>query len=318
MGIPINALLEESVIPFAVAICVGPAPDELDRIDDLLESLRAYDIPRYFVMIDDAKQMRDLTRRFDFPENCRPVALQHPKHIWPEKSARSRKGKGICAAVQSAMKWIANNAQETKFTLKLDTDALVIAPFAEKLAKVFDDHPNVGKIGAHEFTPNGDPRDISKNGKTVETLYRVPSLRSWFKSWIVKDERAIIRQHIGMAVDHGYRFGEHCLGGAYAVSTELLKRMLIYGYLNDESLWLPIDCPEDVMMGIYTKAAGMQFKGYVGNDEVFGIRHKGLPDSLERIVERGFSVIHSTKDYGHLTEAQIREFFNRRRAALSS
>ena len=130
----------------------------------------------------------------------------------------------------------------------------------------------------------------------------------------MNDDRSTIREHIHMALDHGYTFGEHCLGGAYAVNIELLKRMLVYGYLNDESLWLPIDCPEDVMMGMYTKAAGMQMKGYVADDEAFGVRHKGLPDILPRLIERGFSVIHSTKDYGHLTEAQVREFFKQRRA----
>jgi hypothetical protein len=258
--------------------------------------------------------MRSLETTLKFPDGCKGVSVQHPKHRWPEKSARSRKGKGICAAVQAAMQWIAQHAQQdVKFVLKLDTDALVIAPFADKIGKFFDEHPAVGNIGAYQFTPNGDPRDISKNGATVEALYRHRNALSRIKSWFVNDDRATIREHIHMALDHGYIFGEHCLGGAYAVNIELLKRMLVYGYLNDESLWLPVDCPEDVMMGMYTKAAGMQMKGYVADDEAFGVRHKGLPDILPRLIERGFSVIHSTKDYGHLTEAQVREFFKQRR-----
>ena len=303
---------------FAVAICVGPQSAEFDRVNDLIESLRAFDVPRYFVMVDDSKQMRGLETQFQFPDGCKAVSVQHPKHRWPEKAARSRKGKGICAAVQAAMQWIAQHAQDVKFVLKLDTDALVIAPFAEKIAKAFEDHPAVGNLGAYDFTPNGDPRDISKNGATMEALSHVPSVTAWVKGMVVQDERSTIRDHIGMALDHGYIFGEHCLGGAYALNIELLKRMLIYGYLSDESLWLPIDCPEDVMMGMYTKASGMQMKGFVADGEVFGIRHKGLPDTLPRLVERGFSIIHSTKDYGHLTEAQIREFFKQRRDEVLS
>jgi len=307
-----------SVTPFAVAICVGPEPAELERVSDLIESLRAYDAPKYFVMVDDSKQMRSLENQFDFPAGCKAVSVQHPKHRWPEKSARSRKGRGICAAVQSAMQWIAQHAQDVNYVLKLDTDALIIAPFADKIAKVFAEHPAVGNLGAYDFTPNGDPRDISKNGATVEALSHVPSVTAWVKGMVIKDERSTIRDHISMALDHGYVFGEHCLGGAYALNIELLKRMLIYGYLSDESLWLPIDCPEDVMMGMYTKAAGMQMKGYVADGEAFGVRHKGLPDSLPRLVERGFSVIHSTKDYGHVTELQIREYFKQRRDEVLS
>jgi hypothetical protein len=306
------------VTPFAVAICVGPEPAEFDRVSDLVESLRTYDAPRYFVMVDDAKELRGLEKQFDFPAECKAISVQHPKHRWPEKAARSRKGKGICSAVQASMQWIAQHAQDVKFVLKLDTDALVIAPFAEKIAKVFEANPAVGNIGAYDFTPNGDPRDISKNGATMEALSHNTSVTGWVKGMVMKDERFTIREHIHMALDHGYVFGEHCLGGAYALNIELLKRMLIYGYLSDESLWLPVDCPEDVMMGMYTKASGMQMKGYVGDDEVFGVRHKGLPDNLPRLVERGFSIIHSTKDYGHLTEAQIREFFKQRRDEVLS
>src|SRR5205814_225286 len=83
------------------------------------------------------------------------------------------------------------------------------------------------------------------------------------------------------------------LGGAYAVSRELLVRMRSAHYLDNPSLWLPVDCPEDVMVGIYTRAVGLGFRSFVGDGEVFGVRHRGLPDTPPRLIERSFSVIHS-------------------------
>jgi hypothetical protein len=213
------------------------------------------------------------------------------------------------------MSWIAKNASDASFVLKVDTDAHIINPFVRKLNVIVKANPEVGMFGAYTKTPNGSKRDWTKNAKTAKELHTPPSLVRRVKNKLGVDERAIISRHFDQAVQNGYEYGEHCLGGAYALSAELLKRMLAAGYLEDPALWLPIDCPEDVMVGMYTKAVGMRHMNYVSPGEVFGVRHKGLPDSPEKLVEKDYSVIHALKNDPNISEEEIRGFYKRRREA---
>jgi hypothetical protein len=301
--------------PFAIAVAVGPDPKELDRVADLIDSLRAFESRScWFVMVDDGPADRNLAAHFQFPANCTPASVPHPRRQFPDRAAGARRGKGICAAIQQSLAWIASNASEAIFTLKMDTDALIIAPFADKLQTFFADHPGVGMAGAFDRTPNGDARDISVNARTVEHLYRPASMLRRLKNQLTSDESATISRHIGEAISHGYRFGEHCLGGAYAVSRDLPVRMKKEGFLADTALWLPIDCPEDVMVGIYTRAVGLKCENFVGPHEVFGVRHRGLPDTPQRLLDRGFSVIHAVKNDPDVSEDQIRQFFREQRS----
>jgi hypothetical protein len=305
--------------PYAVLVAIGPDEQELARTADLLESIAAYEPARpfWFVMVDDAMG-RDLLRAFQFQSNCTPASVPHPRQLQPQRAARARKGKGLCAAMRQGLRWIADNAPDAPFTLKLDTDALVIAPFAEKIERVFNANPDVGMIGAYDRTPNGDARDISNNAANIEGLYRGDGLVRKLKTRFGSDEQAIISRHIGEALKHGYRFGEHCLGGAYAISGDLPRRMRAGGYLDDPGLWLPIDCPEDVMVGLYTKAVGLRHMNCVANGEVFGVRHRGLADTPQRLIERGYSVIHAIKNDPTFPEEDIRRFFRERRRSATT
>ncbi len=300
--------------PYAIVVAVGPDPEELARITDLIESIRAYEPSEcHFVMVDDGEIDRNLTGHFEFPTNWIPISVPHPRRQFPERAASAKRGKGICAAILQGLSTIANKAPQARFTLKLDTDALVIAPFVQKLNDVIEKHPNVGMIGAYDRTPSGTMRDITKNATTVESLFKPASPIRRLRNRFGNDELAIISRHIGAARNNGYRYGEHCLGGAYAVSGEMLSRMLKAKYLDDPSLWLPVDCPEDVMVGIYTKAVGCDYQSCVDTNEVFGVRHRGLDDTPQRLVERGYSVIHAVKNDERLGEEEIRRFFEERR-----
>jgi hypothetical protein len=297
---------------YAIALAIGPNPKETERTRDLIDSINAFaPEPAVFVMIDDAAEDRHLDTTLSFPSQLKTVSLHHPRHGAPPQ--KFTKSKGICAAIQTAFAWIAKNSPDVNFVLKLDTDALIIAPFYKQIESVIDASPNVGMIGAYDKTPNGDARDISNNAKTVQALHEPGSFLQSLKYKVSNDHRAVISRHISVARQHGYQYGEHCLGGAYAVSGELPRRMHAAGYLDNPARWLSIDCPEDVMVGIYTRAVGMGFKSFVDRNEAFGIRYKGLADSPEKLVERGYSVIHSVKNDASFTEEQIREFFQARR-----
>ncbi len=271
-------------------------------------------------MIDDGETDRKLAGDiFHFlAKNCTAVSVPHPRRAHPERAAKANRGKGICSAILQGFSTIAREAPAAKFTLKLDTDALVIGPFVEKLNAVIEKNPHAGMIGAYDHTPSGSPRDVSKNAATVRELHRPASIVSRTKNLISQNERAKISRIISAALANGYQFGEHCLGGAYAVTGEFLSRMLAAGYLDDPSLWLPIDSPEDVMIGIYTKAVGLGYQSFVERGEVFGVRHRGLDDSPQGLLDRGYSVIHAIKNDANLSEDQIREFFRARRETMTN
>jgi hypothetical protein len=300
-------------IPYAILVAVGPDLQELDRVADLIDSVRAFESsPCHFVMVDDSEPERKLESHFSFPKNWTPISVRHPRRRFPKLAAAARRGKGICAAILEGLCTIAREAPEARFTLKMDTDALVIAPFVEKLNQIVTENPDVGMIGAYDRTPSGSLRDISKNAATVKSLHRPDSLIQRAKNRWGQSPRAVISRHIGDALKNGYTFGEHCLGGAYAVSGTMIARLLAGGY-DDPCAWLPIDCPEDVMVGIYTKATGCEFKSFVAENEAFGVRHRGLDDSPQRLLERGYSVIHAVKNDAKFGEEEIREFFKARR-----
>src|SRR5262245_44130884 len=178
---------------FACAIAVGPDPSEIDRTADLTDSLRAFEPgPWTLVTVDDAESDRSLAQKFRIPEQCIAVSVPHPKR---DQRVQYKRGKGICAAILAAFSYIARNAIDARFVLKLDTDALVIAPFAEKITAALDANRAAGMLGAYDRTPTGEPRDFSMHARTIEGIYRQPSP---------------IQPHIRAALANGYRFGEHC------------------------------------------------------------------------------------------------------------
>lgn len=313
-----------SVLPkFAALIAVGPGPQEVDRVADLVDSLSAYEYgPCYFVMVDDARSPRGLVQQIRFPINVSPVSIWHDRTS--QRTGYSC-GKGICSVIMTGLQWIAQYAEDAQFVLKLDSDALIIAPFAVQLHARLTSSPDVGMIGAHTLTPNGTPRDVTRAARIMRQLHRptIPWHRPRMACRMLRDRLTggslkNIRSALGSARSNGYQYGEHCLGGAYALSRELIRRMWTNGHLNDPQQWLNIDSPEDVMVGMYTAACGLKLANFVGDGEVFGVRHEGLPFAPTECVTRGYSIIHAIKNDRQHSERQIRELFAKQRRAKRS
>ena len=83
-------------------------------------------------------------------------------------------------------------------------------------------------------------------------------------------------------------------------------------------LWLGTHFSEDVVLSMYVCATGLRLHGMTADGEPFAVQHYGLPDTPERLVERGYSVIHSVKSDTRFSEAAIREFYRKRREAQSA
>lgn len=300
---------------FAIVLPVGPEAHDVPRTADLVDALAAYaGVPFALVIVDDGVNPRPLLPQVAGVSGCAAVVLPHPRRVAINgRLARYVRSKGLCPAVLAGFAWVARHAPRIRFAMKLDTDSLVIAAFFERLAAFFEHRPGIGMTGAFDRTPNGTRRDFGPHAPTVRRLYRLVR-PSWWALWVTADGASrTLGEHVVAAVTNGYRFGEHCLGGGYAVSPELLRRMLARGYFDDPSLWIPIDCSEDVMMGMYTRAVGLRSANYVRPGEVFGVRYQGLPALPADLLARGYAVIHSVKNDPRMGEAEIRAFFRRQR-----
>lgn len=303
-------------MPFAIAVAVGPDPREIDRLADLADSVAAYERgPAHFVMVDDAPTPRPLAERLRLPPAITPISLHHPRHGAP--AVQFKVGKGICSAVLLAMGWIQANTPAA-FVLKLDTDSLVIGPFAERVANRFASDRSLGVIGAYRRTPNDTARDWSSHGQKIRAFFEPPPFaivhpiaslrcrRAWQAPAMIDVYRA--------AIANGYDVGEHCMGGGYAVSRGLLDRMRSAGHFAHVDAWTSVDLPEDVMMGLHCRAANLTLGDDVAaNAGVFGVRYKGLPFAPAELVEKDYAVIHAVKNDDRFDEASIRTFFTTRR-----
>jgi hypothetical protein len=201
--------------------------------------------------------------------------------------------------------------------LKIDTDSLIINPFRKRLGGLFDASPSVGMAGAYTRTPEDLTRTWQHHAATVTRMLR-PGFdwRHAIRTWIDRHHPPappVVVDAIRTAMRRGYDPGEHCLGGGYALSRAMLDRMAEAGYLADPQAWMEVDMAEDVMVGMFTRAVGMELANCVRPGEVFGIRYQGLPAPPADLVERDYAVIHAVKNDASYDEATIRAFFKARR-----
>jgi hypothetical protein len=121
----------------------------------------------------------------------------------------------------------------------------------------------------------------------------------------------VVRRTVREALGNGYTPGEHCMAAGCAVSTAMIAGMAQHGWLADPRRWLNTLLGDDIMLGIMARALGLELRDL---HAVFGLKHIGLADTPERLVERGFAVVHSVKNDPRFEEAEIRAFFAARRA----
>lgn len=296
----------------AVVVAVGPGEREVARLQDLVGSIVAHEPrARTMVMVDDHPTDRALQTCVPTAPGVRLIGLHHPR---TDGARQFRRGKGICSVILTGLKWIQANT-DARFVLKLDTDSLVIGPYHRRLREWFARDPRLGLIGAHATTPNGATRDWSVHTDSLRELSQAFIWRRPMAS--VRAQADPLKQRVQRLIRaarvHGYRDGEHCLGGGYAVSRQLLDEMEKRGHLADPGVWVNADLPEDVMVGLHARALGFELADCVAPGDVFGVRHVGLPFPPAELLRRRYAVIHAVKNDADLSEADIREFFQARR-----
>lgn len=299
---------------FGVIVPVAGTDEDWARLPDLLDSLWTYESSLdEVVILDDGSNQRPMPSA---PATCKLTRLPN---------ARAGRGDGwsggLCAGMIGGFQYLHSSAPASRrFVLRIDTDALVIAPFANRVAQVFEQRPTVGMIGSYLVSPNGKPRGYEYWGELLKDM-----LRPWLRG--ARRRRtgrplpinfwgppARLRRVIRRAMAHGYVLGQSVQGGAYAISMAAINRLAECGYLADPMLWLNTDLVEDVMVSMLVKASGMELLGFAANGEVFGVLHKGIPDTPQRLLERGYGIIHSVRNDPRISERDIRAFFQNMRS----
>jgi hypothetical protein len=302
-GPPLHRELARLGPVFGVLIPVGPAPQELDRLVDVLDSVRAFEETRevHLVLVDDGERPRDLPV---FRGDWGSVDVVRTS-LWT-----GRRPDPYSAMVAGTIDGTrAAGAHSPEFLLKLDTDALLIAPVAEKLRSVFADE-RVGLVGSYTHTCTGAVRDWSgwriKLRRAMLPVGLVPNGSIHPRSF---RSATRVRALLDRARRNGYEFGAHCLGGAYAVGRALLARH----DLLDWRPWVRTGLGEDIVVGVLVAAAGLDFRGSVGAGETFGLGWQSLPLSPDQLIDRGYSIVHSVRDQTYGTESELRAYFRARR-----
>jgi glycosyl transferase family 2 len=134
---------------FTVFVPVGPGESERESLADTLDSLRAH-APggeMRLILIDDSPRPRSLERL------C-PGASTIRTGLWDTRGPDplSAMTAGTIEALKRA---------QGDFVLKLDTDAVVIAPFAESIHSILSRDRSIGIIGAFDRAAAGGTRDWS-------------------------------------------------------------------------------------------------------------------------------------------------------------
>jgi hypothetical protein len=292
--------MTESAFPYSVLIPIGPGAEEPERAHDLLGALRRHqggDQPKV-VLIDDSPRPRDLGRLWKGATVLRTV-------LWSRRTPDPLTA--MTVGTIEAMK-----LAEGAFAIKLDTDALIIAPFETALTSIFARDPSLGIVGAFDRSPNGGVRDWSRWPRMIRrtvmplrlTPYPYRSVRL-----VSRADRRAARDVIAAAQRNPhYRMGAHCLGGAYAVSAALLQRAPEW----KPDPWMQAGLGEDVVMGLMCGAAGLRMQNLVDRGETFGVTLRDLPAPPAELVDRGYSVIHSIKTGTYGTEEELRAWFRLR------
>lgn len=309
-------------IDTVVLIPVGPNVSR-DFLVDNLESLRAYMAGTYFVILLDDSGKNSAAGIVSLNEGT-VIDTHGPNGVL---------GGGFASCKVLGVKYAVEHFT-FRAILLLDTDALIIgySPDLDAI-RYFESHPTAGILGAYKHGgTSGWSRHFSEEAKILsgELVYdlrflirevgrTVSSKRSLISlvGHLVRSMIANLRKYrmsrclrkpYRRAVESGYSAGEHCLGGTMFLSPALAKRLYGAGYLSLNALkWSVL--ADDFIFGLLTFAVGMKLHDFNRPSGPLCLQWKGLPDKPDKLLDLGVKIVHSTRSFEELVEADIRKIF---------
>ncbi len=286
-------------ISIVVVIPVGPMC-ELDNVVDTIESVRHHVTPSHvIILVDDSGKGSGEIVRSRISE---VVVLTTPR-VYGKHS-------GLYFTLSMGFEHAYRN-YAFDILLRLDTDGLVIGSNPETDAvSYFFEHPEFGIIGSYRTDCNGDPREFvwprEKLAKEVGLRSALTLSPQRLLGWI------FLRRVLNQSMKNGYEHGEHCMGGAYFMSKECVRRLLAMSLLSRRELaWSGLH--EDQIFGLLIYYVGLKHGDFATGQHPMGLRWRGLPCSPEALIARGKKVIHSTRFFEDMEEQTIRAYFKTHR-----
>jgi glycosyltransferase involved in cell wall biosynthesis len=286
-------------VKHVVLMPVGPEIRH-EYVHDTIESIRHYTDPdRRIILVDDRGPNNRLQAEgddLDVLVNPQPGGSQAMLYII------------ISMGIRYALEHY-----RFKVLLRLDDDALIIGSRPEDDAICrFKEQPNIGQLGSFRKTCTGYNRDISWPAGQLEKEMATSQANNKVKESKPDDLARQLRRIYTEARGHGYRAGEHSLGGATYFSYECLKRLVDSNLLGISALATSM-LGEDHLMGMLVRAAGMDIGEFEQGVDPLCLDWLNLPCAPDEILNRGKKITHSVKRWHDMDQENIRAFFRGRR-----
>ncbi len=134
---------------FAAVVPVGPSQADLVRLRGLLNSLFDHEENLgWLILVDDSSLDRNFSRLVHVSKSCDVICIKNPRAGYGIGYLG-----GLAVGVLAGLEWLSERA-DPAFTIKLDTDALVIGSFAQSIRTTFDARSEVGIVGTIGRTAN--------------------------------------------------------------------------------------------------------------------------------------------------------------------
>jgi len=307
-------------MPFAVYVPMRANQTDHARVTDLVVALVHFEPSvTLIVLVQDGEIPGGLWDGISIPSTCQIVQLPHPR---PNNELNMFGG--LCTASLLALNYMYHCGQAFDFVLKLDTDSLVIAQFAEKITSTLSASPRIGMIGVLGDSCNRMTRTFFMDHRLEQIIRAVIPLGTSLvtptheettllhKLGVITDEQLERFRRICTLLKpivHKKFSGSHCQGGGYAVSNQVISRLSSAGLLADPNLWLDLKMGEDQMMGVLCSLLDLRIVDHSAPGDVFGVQARGLAYAPAELLDKGYSIVHSIKNDPNYSEEEIRFYF---------
>jgi hypothetical protein len=295
----------------ALFIPVGPGPLEIKRLRDLLESIKAVEPAlQDLLLIDDASRPRDLDKLAQDKGFQSITVFPGPRRPYFQRGFSS-----LTSMSLHALSWFVESTT-AQALVKMDTDALAIKPFAQRILMFHSQFPEFGIVGDTDRTANGEIlRYAHVLYSSVQRRWRW-GLRTTVNNFMRNSfKTGRQRNLIKKAYANGYTAGELCQGGTYSISRICALKMVDCGLLTDHNLWCFTDLgwSEDILMTAYCYITEMK---HCVDQDIICSTYKKLRYPPEELQVLPFALIHSVKDSETQSESRIRGFFKEQRGSI--
>ncbi len=298
-------------LAFAYVIPVGPSALDRHRCADLLDSIRCCEPTAAHTYLvhdgNDDHALRRLVEATGLPGSVAAVPRTARGLHWSGRLAL-----GLTHIYRRVLRDFPGHS-----ICRLDTDSLVVRPFAQAAARTFAADPRAGLIGSNGLSSGARPlgrwwmRQVRPFARRLIRSHRPP----YFRQNLV-GANAVMRRHLLRAASLGYAPGAAVCGGGYLFRAEAIQAVFRLPGVDLLTGAGRIAVAEEVFFSILTHAAGFRLEIQDQPGDAFGIAWRGLPGrSLPEVWARGNAIIHSVKTHGLFNEDSSRAFFRRQRVA---